>query len=56
MVKEVDGYLLTGSLNRKYIVKVRHFSSAKASDIEYYIKPTKGGFDQGIYILHIGTN
>ena len=23
MVKEVHGYLLTGSLNRKYIVKVR---------------------------------
>ena len=56
MVKDADGYFLTGSLNRKYIVKVRHFSSAKASDIEYYIKPTKGGFDQGIYILHIGTN
>ena len=56
MIKEVDGYLLTGSLNRKYIVKVRHLSSAKASDIEYYITPTKGDFDPGIYILHVGTN
>ena len=56
MVKEVHGYLLTGSLNRKYIVKVRQFSSAKASDIEYYITPTKGDFHPGIYILHVGIN
>ena len=27
MIKDVDGYLFTGSLNRKYIVKVRPFSS-----------------------------
>ena len=29
MVKDVDGYLLTGSINRKFIEKVRPFSSAK---------------------------
>ena len=39
-LKDVDGYLLTCSLNRKYIVKVRPFSSAKTSDMEYYITPT----------------
>ena len=56
MIKDVDGYLLTGSLNRKYIVKIRLFSSAKTSDMEYYITPTKRDFDPGIYILHVGTN
>ena len=56
MIKDVDGYLLTGSLNRKYIVKIRPFSSAKTSDMEYYITPTKREFDPGIYILHVGTN
>ena len=56
MTKDVDGYLLTGSLNRKYIVKIRPFSSAKISDTEYYITPTKTDFDPGIYILHVGTN
>ena len=33
MVKYVDGYLLTGSINRNSIVKVRPFSSAKTLDI-----------------------
>ena len=56
MIKDVDGYLLAGSLNRKYIVKIRPFSSAKTSDMEYCITPTKRDFDPGIYILHIGTN
>ena len=56
MIKDVDDYLLTGSLNRKYIVKVRPFSSAKTSDMEYSITPTKRDFDPGIYILHVDTN
>ena len=56
MIKDVDGYLLAGSLNRKYIVKIRPFSSAKTSDMEYCITPTKRDFDPGIYILHVGTN
>ena len=56
MIKDVDGYLLTGSLSRKYIVKIRPFSSAKTSDMKYYITPTKRDFDPGIYMLHVGTN
>ena len=48
MIKDVDGYLLTGSLNRKYILTVRPFS--------YCITPTKRDFDSGIDILHVGTN
>ena len=42
MVKNVDGYLLTGSLNRNFIVKVRPFSSAKTSGIsDYILNPRK---------------
>ena len=41
MVKNVDGYLLTRSLNRKFIVKVRPFSSVKTSNISDYINPTQ---------------
>ena len=29
MVEDIDGYLLTGSINRKFIVKVRPFLSAR---------------------------
>ena len=41
MVKDVDGYLLKGSINRKFIVKVRPFSSAKTIDLEDYTRTTK---------------
>ena len=43
IIKDVNVYLLTGSLNRKYIVKVRLFSSSKTSDMEYNITLTKRG-------------
>ena len=56
MIKYIDGYLLTGSLDRKYIAKIRPFLSAETSDMEYHITPTKRDFDPGIYILHAGTN
>ena len=41
MVKEIDGYLLTSSINHRYIVKVRPFLSAKTIDMVDYIKPTQ---------------
>ena len=56
MVKDVDGYLLTGSINRKFIVKVRLVSSAKTIDMEIYTKPTKRDFNPVLYILRVGTN
>ena len=56
MIKDVDVYLLTDSLNTKCIVKVRRFSFAKKSDMEYFITPKKRDFNPGIYILHAGTN
>ena len=56
MVKDIDGYLVTGSLNRKFIFKVRPFLSAKTSDMSHNIKPTKNVFNAYIYVLHVGTN
>ena len=56
MVKDIDGYLLTGSINRKFIVKVRPFLPAKTIDMEDYTKPTKRDFNPDLYILHVGTN
>ena len=56
MVKDIDGYLLTGSIKRKFIVKVRPFSSAKTLDMQDYIKPTKRDFDQFLYLLYVGNN
>ena len=55
MVKEV-GYLLIGSISRKFIVKVRPFSSAKTIDMEDYTKPTKRDFNPDLYIFLVGTN
>ena len=45
MVKDVNSYLLTGSINRKFIEKVRPFSSAKIIEMENYTKPTKRDFN-----------
>ena len=56
MVKDVDGYLLTGSINRKSIVKARPISSAKTINIENYIKLNKRDFNPNLYILRVGTN
>lgn len=52
----MDGYLVAGSLNKKFIVKARPFSSAKTEDMHDFLKPTKRDFDPNIFILHVGTN
>lgn len=56
LVKNVNGNLLTGSLKRKFIVKVSPSSLAKTSDMSHYIKPTKKDINPDIYVLHVGTN
>ena len=56
MVKKIDGYLLTSSVNHKYIVKVRPFLSAKTIDMLDYIKLTKRDFNPDVCLLHVGTN
>ena len=56
MVKKIDGYLLTSSINHRYIVKVRPFLSAKTIGMVDYIKPTQRDFNPDVYLLHVGTN
>ena len=56
MVKKIDGYLLTSSINHRYIVKVRPFLSAKTTDMADYIKQTQRDFNPGVYLIHVGTN
>ena len=56
MVKKIDGYLLTISINHRYIVKVIPFLSAKTIDMVDFIKPTQRDFNPGPYLLHVGTN
>ena len=56
MVKKIDGYLLTSSINHKHIVKVRPFLSAKIIDMVDYIKLTQRDFNSDVYLLHVGTN
>ena len=56
MVKKINGYLLTSSINHKYIVKVRLFLSGKTTDKVDYIKPTQRDFSLDVYLLHVGTN
>ena len=40
MIKNIDGYLLTKSINRKSLVKVRPFTTAKTTDMHDHPKPT----------------
>ena len=54
--KKIDGYLLTSSINHKYIVKVRPFVTAKTDDMYHHIKPTQRNFQPNVYISHVGTN
>ena len=56
MVKDVDDYLLTGSINGNFIIKARPFSSPKTIEMEDYTKPTKRDFNPDLYMLHVGTN
>ena len=40
MIKKIDGYLLTNSINHKFLVKVRPFTTAKTIDMYDDLKPT----------------
>ena len=55
-VKDLGRYLLIASINRKFILKIRPFSSAKTLDMQDYTKPNKRDFDHSLYIIHIGTS
>ena len=55
MVKDIDGYLLNKYNNRKLVVKVRTFSSAKTIDMKRLHQIHKRDFNPDLYILQIGT-
>ena len=38
MIKKIDGYLLTSSINHKYLVRVRPFLAVKSVDMVDYVK------------------
>lgn len=48
--------MLTNSINYKFIVKARVFLEAKTTDMQDYIKRTKGDFNPDLYIFHAGAN
>ena len=56
MIKKIDGYLLTKSINHKFVVKVRPFTTAKTTDLYDHLKPTLRDSNPGLSIIHIGTN
>ena len=56
MIKKVDGYLITSSINHKYLVKLRPFLAAKFLDMLDYVKPIQRYLDPQACMIHIGTN
>ena len=55
-IKKIDRYLLTKSINHKFLVKVRPFTTAKTIDIYDHLKPTLRDVNPGLFIIHVGTN
>ena len=56
MIKKIDGYLLTKSINHKFLVKVRPFTTAKTIDMYDHLTPTLRDFNPGLFIIHVDTN
>ena len=56
MINKIDGYLLTTSINCKYLVEVKPFLAAKSVDMLGYVKPIQKDLDPEAYVIHIGTN
>ena len=50
VLKKTDGYLLTSSINHKYMVKVRPFVTAKTDDMHDHMKPAQRNFQPNVYI------
>ena len=56
MIKKIDGYLPTKSINHKFLVKVRPSTTVKTIDMYDHLKPTLQNFNPGLLIIHVGTN
>ena len=52
----IDGYLLTKSINRKFLVKVRPFTTVKTIDMYDHLKPILRDFNLGLFIINVGTS
>ena len=59
MINKIDGYLLTKSINHKFLVNVRPFTTAETIDMydmyDHQI-PTLQDFNPRLFIIHVGTN
>ena len=53
MIKKIDRYLLTSSINHKYLVKVRSFLAAKTVDMFGFVKPIQRDLDPEAYVIHM---
>ena len=56
MITRIDGYLPTKSINHKFLVKVRLFTTARTIDMYNHMKPTLRDFNPGLFIIHVGTS
>ena len=52
----MNAYLLTSSVNNKYIAKVRIFVTVITEYTYDHIKPTQIIFQPNVSISHVGTN
>ena len=55
-MKKIGGYLITKSINHKFLVKVRPFITVKTIDMYDHLKPTSRDFNPGLFIIHVDTN
>ena len=53
MIKKIDRYLLTSSINHNYLVKVRPFLAAKTVDRFGFVKPVQRDLDPEAYVIHM---
>ena len=56
MIEKIDGYLLTKSINHKFVAKVRPFAIAKTIDMYDHLKPVLQYFNPDLFIVHVRTN
>ena len=55
-IKKINGYLLTKSINQKFLVKVRPFTTAKTIDMYDYLKRTLRDFGTSRLLRDTDTN
>ena len=56
VAKKVNSFYLTKNIERRFLVKVRPFSSATTRCMYDHAKPTNGELNPEHITLHVGTN